>query len=295
VDSPLLILGGSGQLGGAVLEALGEKAVRAEEFLESGGPAGAGNSPARVDVTDLEALREVLGKAGLKAVINCAAYTKVDQAEEEEERAEQINVQGAANVAQAAKEVGARVLHLSTDFVFDGAKGAPYTEADPPAPINAYGRTKWAGENAVRRENPDHLIIRTAWLFGPHGSNFVRTIIRLSRKTNELNVVDDQVGSPTFTLDLARALPRLLELDLTGTFHLVNQGQASWFALARKALKIIGLKVKLSPITSDRLGRKALRPAYSVLDCDRLSGLGVDLRPWEEALEECLHHPLWEA
>jgi len=295
VDSPLLILGGPGQLGGAVLEALGEKALRAEEFLLNQGPAARKSAPARVDVTELKTLREVFARARPKAVLNCAAYTKVDQAEDEEERAELVNVQGAANVARAAKEVGARVIHLSTDFIFDGAKGAPYTEADPPAPINAYGRTKWAGENAVRRENPDHLILRTAWLFGPHGQNFVRTIIRLGRKTDQLNVVDDQVGSPTFTLDLARALPRLLTLNLTGTFHLVNQGQASWFALAKEALKTIGLKVKLSPITSDRLGRKALRPAYSVLACERLSGLGVVLRPWEEALEECLRHPLWEA
>jgi len=272
-----VVLGAGGLLGGALVEVL---AAQGQDL--------AAWDIEEMDVTQARACRHHVGRLKPRTVINCAAYTQVDRAEEEETLANKINVQGAANVAQAAAQVGAKVVYLSTDFIFDGQQETPYCEDDPPAPINAYGRSKWAGENATRRMNPDHLIIRTAWLFGPHGNNFVKTILRLAQDKDELNVVDDQVGSPTYSLDLAQALSRLLREDQRGTYHLVNQGRTSWFGLAARALQEAGLKVRLSPITSDKLNRKACRPAQSALNCDRLKEQGLVLRSWQEALSDYL-------
>lgn len=276
---PVLLLGAGGLLGGAIQEVFG---AAGRELI--------GLTRAELDITDEVGCRAAMADHRPSAVINCAAYTKVDQAEDEEESATRVNGRGAGIVAGAAAEVGAKVVYFSTDFVFDGTKSEPYTENDPPVPINAYGRSKWAGENATRQANPDHLILRTAWLFGPHGPNFVKTIVRFGREKDELNVVDDQQGSPTCTLDLAAALVKILGLDLKGTYHLVNAGVTSWFGLAQKALEAAGLSPKLMPMTSDRLDRKAIRPTYSVLSCDRLARLGVTMRPWPEALENCFNH-----
>ncbi|MBW2619231.1 MAG: dTDP-4-dehydrorhamnose reductase [Deltaproteobacteria bacterium] len=273
----ILVAGAGGLMGRALVE-----------VLSSEGLTVLGLDHAALDVTDGPACRRVVEEHQPRWVVNCAAYTQVDRAEDEEERADRLNAQGAANLARAAGLVGAKVIYPSTDFVFDGHKDQPYTEGDPPAPLSAYGRSKWAGEIATRQENPNHLILRTSWLFGPHGPNFVNTILRLGRVEEELRIVDDQIGSPTYSLDLAGALPRILELELTGVFHLANQGQTSWFGLARRALKAAGLEVRLIPTTSDRLSRKADRPAFSVLDCRRLGRLGVSLRPWEEAVDDYL-------
>jgi len=245
-----------------------------------------GFSRQELDVTDPAACRQVVAQHRPATVINCAGYTKVDQAEDEEDLARLINADGAGYLAEAAAEAEAKVVYFSTDFVFDGQKGKPYNEDDPPAPLSAYGRSKWAGEEATRRANSNHMILRTAWLFGPHGNNFVKTILRLAGEKEELRVVDDQVGSPTFTLDLAASLPGLLDLGQTGTYHLTNQGQTTWFGLAARAIKKAGHKVCLIPITSDQIGRKAIRPAFSALNCGRLKALGVSLRPWEEAVDD---------
>jgi dTDP-4-dehydrorhamnose reductase len=275
---PVLVAGAGGLLGGAAVEAL---AGRGRSVL--------GLGRAELDVTDASACRLAVAESRPAVVVNCAAFTQVDRAEDEPEPAARVNVDGAANLARAAAQAGAKVVYLSTDFIFDGTQVRPYAEDDPPAPLNAYGRTKWAGEAAVRREAPaGHLILRTAWLFGPHGPNFVRTILRLGREKGELNVVDDQVGSPTSSLDLAAALVQALDLGLAGTFHLVNAGAACWFDLARRALDLAGLKVGLTAISSDKLNRKAVRPVRSVLDCSRIKALGVTMRPWEEALADYL-------
>ena len=273
----VLVAGSGGLMGRALVEILAAKRLPV-----------VGLDHAALDVTDPAACRRVVETHRPRWVVNCAAYTQVDQAEDEEEKADQINVDGAANLARAAGGIGAKVIYPSTDFVFDGLKNRPYTEDDPTAPLSAYGRSKWAGEIATRRENSNHLILRTAWLFGPHGPNFVSTILRLGKEEEELRIVDDQVGSPTYSLDLARALLQILELDLTGVFHLANQGQTSWFDLARRILKTAGLKVRLIPTTSDRLNRKAVRPAFSVLDCRKLGRLGVSLRSWQEAVDDYL-------
>ncbi len=289
---PLLVVGAGGQLGGAVMEVLADRSIPAEGCdLEEGEAPGC--RIVRLDVTDERACRRLLEKVRPEAVINCAAYTAVDRAEDQEETADLVNRAGAANVARAAALVKAKAVYFSTDFIFDGTATNPYREDDPPAPLSAYGRTKLAGEEAVRRANPDHLILRTAWLYGPHGPNFVKTILRAARERDELNVVDDQTGSPTCTLDLAAALPLLLEKDLKGTFHAANQGRTTWYGLAEKALNLTGAKVRLNPITSDKLERKAVRPTFSVLSCDKLARHGIVLQPWPEALSACLKHKDW--
>ncbi len=269
----IVVTGAGGLLGGAVAEVF---ALHDYDFTALDRNV--------LDVTNAEACRRIIGELEPLAVINCAAYTKVDQAEDEEDKAAAVNIGGAENVARAAAEVGAKVVYFSTDFVFDGTKEKPYNEDDPPAPINAYGRTKWAGETATRKANPDHAIIRTAWLYGPHGPNFIETILHLARERDELTVVDDQIGSPTYSLDLAAALPMIIQLDLKGTFNLVNAGQTSWFGLAQKALELENIEVRLRAIPSARLDRKAQRPAMSVLDCERMREHGIGLRPWDEAL-----------
>lgn len=269
----VVVLGAGGLLGGALGEAF---ALHDFDYHPL--------TRAELDITDEAACRRVIGQIKPDVVINCAAYTKVDQAEEEEELAGLINGRGAGYAASAAAEVGARIIYFSTDFVFDGRLDRPYTEDDPPAPISAYGRTKWAGETATRQANPEHTILRTSWLYGPHGPNFIETIIRLALDRDELTVVDDQIGSPTYALDLAAVIPLLCHFQLTGTFHLTNSGQTSWFGLAEEALRLEGLKVKLRPISSDQLGRPAARPAYSVLDCGRLAEYNIALRPWPDAL-----------
>ncbi len=288
----LLVVGAGGQLGGAVLEVLADRSIPAEacDLAEGEGPE---CRIVRLDITDKEACRVFLERTRPSAVVNCAAYTAVDRAEDEEDKADLVNRVGAANVAAAAAGVGAGMIHFSTDFVFDGTKGSPYNEEDPPAPLSAYGRTKLAGEEAVRKAAPDHLILRTAWLFGPHGPNFVKTILRAARERDELNVVDDQTGSPACALDLAACLPLLLEKNLRGTFHLVNQGQTTWYGLAGEALRLTGSRVRINPISSDRYPAKAVRPAYSVLSCAKLAGHGIRMRTWEEALAACLEHKDW--
>ena len=281
-DRPLgrvLVAGAGGMLGRAVVAALASAGVEA-----------VGLDRAALDVTSAPACQEAVGDLRPELVVNCAAYTKVDLAEDEPDLANLVNGRGAGHLAAAAAAQGAGVVYFSTDFVFDGRKGAPYVESDPPAPLSAYGRSKWAGEEATRAANPEHLILRTAWLFGPHGPNFVSTMLRLARERDQLRVVDDQVGSPTYTLDLAAALaaalPGLLSRRLSGVFHLTNQGSTTWLGLAQRALDRAGLNVDLGPTTSARYGAKAIRPACSVLDCGRLAGLGVSLRPWTEAVDE---------
>ncbi len=289
---PVLVVGAGGQLGRAVLEVLAGRAIPAQacDMVEGQGPA---CGIVRLDVTDPQACLDLVERIVPGAVLNCAAYTAVDKAEEEAEAADLVNRAGAANVARAAARAKAKAVYISTDFVFDGTKTSPYLEDDSPGPLSVYGQTKLAGEEAVREAAPDHLILRTAWLFGPHGPNFVKTIIRAGRERDELNVVDDQTGSPTCALDLAAALVPILEKDLRGTFHLVNRGQATWYGLAEKALELSKTRVRLNRIKSDALDRPAPRPAYSVLSTEKLAARGVVTRPWEGALADCLNHKDW--
>ena len=232
-----------------------------------------GYSRAELDVTDAAAVREAIGSDDL--VINCAAWTDVDGAEKHEDEALRINRDGARNVAEAADVV----LYVSSDYVFDGTKGEPYVESDPVNPLSAYGRTKLAGERATAEANPRHLIARSSWLFGAGGKNFVETMLGLGP---EVRVVDDQVGSPTFTGHLADALLRLARTEDFGVHHVAASGSCSWFEFAREIFIRAGSDTRAEPCTTAEFPRPAPRPAYSVLGTERDDA--IVLPPWADGL-----------
>jgi dTDP-4-dehydrorhamnose reductase len=251
---------------------LGQDIVRA-----SGGTA-VPLTRADLDVTDAAAVREALAGA---TVINCAAYADVDGAESHSAAAHAVNEEGARNVAEAA----GRVLYVSTDYVFDGSKKAPYVESDATAPIQEYGRSKLAGEHATAEANPDHLIVRSSWLFGAAGRNFVETILDLASERDELRVVEDQVGCPTFTGHLAEALLALAAGGERGLMHVAGGGWCSWFEFARAIVKRVGVDSQVQPCSSDEFPRPARRPAYSVLASERGS---PTLPAWQDGLDAYL-------
>jgi dTDP-4-dehydrorhamnose reductase len=268
----LLVTGAGGMLGRAVVESatrLGHE-VRAATRAE-------------LDITDAEATRQALLAVRPAAVINCAAYTDVDGAESDRPGAERVNAGGAGHVASAAAEVGARIVHVSTDYVFDGSKREPWVESDPVAPLGVYGETKLAGELAVAAANPAHTIVRTAWLFGAGGTNFVDTLLRLGGERDELPVVTDQVGCPTWTGHLAGALVELAERrDETGVHHIAGGGSCSWNEFALEIFERAGIDCRVLPATSEQFVRPAKRPAYSVLGSERRDPL--TLAPWQDGL-----------
>ncbi|WP_309134378.1 dTDP-4-dehydrorhamnose reductase [Cellulomonas sp.] len=238
---------------------------------------------AGLDVLDPDAVSQAV--AGRDVVVNCAAYTAVDAAEEHEADAFAVNALGPANLARAAAAAGARVVHVSTDYVFDGAAQTPYAEDAPIAPRSAYGRTKAAGEWAVRAHAADHLVVRTAWLYGAHGACFPRTIARVARERGALDVVADQVGQPTWTQDLADLIERLVTGGApSGTYHGTSSGSASWWEFARHVVASAGLDPEIvRPTTSEAFVRPAPRPAYSVLGHGALARAGVPaVGDWED-------------
>lgn len=250
------------------------------------------------DIADPEKVRDLFGSAAPKVVFNATGYTDVDGAERDRAAAERANVTGPGLLAEAAAEAEACLVHVSTDYVFDGAKGAPYVERDQPSPGGVYAKTKFEGEKAVRRSGSRHLIVRTAWLYAPWGKNFVRTIITKAREGGPLRVVDDQRGSPTYAPDLARAMLKLAASGAEGTYHVVNEGEATWHDVATEAVRLAGLdadipeieKIATAELPHGRGVRlPAPRPAYSVLSTEKLrKKLDGPLRDWREALAECV-------
>jgi dTDP-4-dehydrorhamnose reductase len=242
---------------------------------------------AQLDVTDAKAVSTFIARARPHAVIQCAGYTRVDDAEREEERALAVNAGGTAHVARACNSVNACLLYPSSDYVFDGSMRRPYRPDDAVNPLNAYGRSKVAGE-ATARGAARHLIVRTSWLYGATGKNFVGTILTRARAQEPLRVVTDQVGSPTWSHDLARTLILLLELDApAGIYHACNRGETTWFGLASAALELAGLSTDITPIERDE-SRPARRPAYSVLDCTATEALTGPLPHWRDALADAM-------
>ncbi|MFL5866083.1 MAG: dTDP-4-dehydrorhamnose reductase [Thermoleophilaceae bacterium] len=243
-------------------------------------------APARreLDVTDATATRDVIRGAAPDAVVNCAAWTDVDGAEEHPEEARRVNGDGAGNVAAAAAGAGAQVVYLSTDYVFDGAKGQPYVEDDRPAPLSAYGESKLAGEAATAGAGPRHFIARSSWLFGSHGRNFAATMLRVGRERSEVSVVNDQIGCPTWTGHLAEAIVRLAASEDYGIHHLAGAGECSWCDFAREIFRRAHVECEVQPITTAEYPLPARRPAYSVLRSTR----GIELPTWQEGLERYL-------
>lgn len=241
---------------------------------------------ADLDVTDAGAVRELVRREKPTILINCAAYTKVDDAEKNEALANAVNGSAVEHLAHAANDVDALLIHISTDFVFDGAKRTPYDIHDPTAPLSAYGRSKLIGEQAATLAHR-HLVVRTAWLFGVNGPNFVEAIRNQVRKGNtNLRVVNDQRGRPTYTPHLASALIRLGMQEATGIAHYADEPECTWFDFAKA---IVGDAANVEPVTSDQFPRPATRPAYSVLSTERYERLtGVPPDSWEEGLREYL-------
>lgn len=240
------------------------------------------------DITRLNWVMRYVAETAPSVVINAAARTDVDGCEKDRRGAFAVNAEGAANVALSCREQGVRLVHLSTDYVFDGLKGSPYTEGDPPNPQSAYGKSKLCGEDDVRRIVPRHIVVRTSWLFGPRGKNFIDTILAAAASRNVLQVVSDQKGSPTYVNDLAEAIRRLIETDYRGTVNVTNRGVCSWSEYARAILEIAGVRnVTVRDITTAALSRAAPRPPFSALDgalYDRLTG--HPMRQWRDAVED---------
>jgi dTDP-4-dehydrorhamnose reductase len=245
-----------------------------------------------LDITDSKQVQKQVETLQPQTVINAAAFTDVDGCESQKYLAFKVNAEGAGHVARACRKADARLIYLSTDYVFDGTSRVPYSEEALPNPINVYGESKLQGEKAVQEAEGKHLILRTAWLYGKYGKNFVDTILRMASQQKELRVVDDQQGSPTFTRDLSQAIAQFLEKDVRGILHVTNSGSCSWFEFAQKILEtkgIPGWKTRVIPISSRQLNRPARRPSNSVLDCSRFKDLtGNTMRPWEEALGDYL-------
>jgi dTDP-4-dehydrorhamnose reductase len=267
----LLVTGAAGMLGRDVLLAAG-----------NAGHDVVGYGRAELDVTDPASLSRKLDLERPDMVINCAAWTDVDGAEETEEAAFAVNGAGAGNVAAAAAEIEARVLHVSSDYVFDGAKGAPYVESDQVAPRSAYGRTKLAGEEAVAAANRRHFIVRSAGLFGLGGRNFVETMLQLAATRNEVLVVRDQITSPTYSWHLAYGIVRLIDGMEYGIHHMAAAGQCSWYEFAREIFEQAEVECKVLSGTTEMLGRPAARPAFSALVSQREHA--IRLPTWQDGL-----------
>ncbi len=270
----ILVTGANGMLGRDLVPALSERhqvdGVDIDDF----------------DLTDPCAI-EAISSRGPGMVMHLAAMTNVDGCERDPERAMLVNGQGTRHVAEACRRLGIPMLYISTDFIFDGTKTAPYTEDDEPNPLGHYGRSKLAGEEAVRELVDMHYIVRITWLFGRQGKNFISTILKKARETGEVRVVDDQTGRPTYAADLSRALAEVPGSGEYGTYHLSNSGQCSWYRFAAEAVRLAGIGARVVPIKSSEFPTPTRRPAYSVLDCSKWEKtFGRPLRDWREALAD---------
>lgn len=283
-----LITGAGGQLG----QALSAQADRGQWQL-------VGLDSARLDIRDRDAVQQCLATHRPEVVFNCAAYTRVDQAESERTQAFAVNESGAAHVAAACAEHEARLIHLSTDYVFDGRQSLPYRETDATRPVSVYGASKRAGEEAVLQQLPQSLVVRTAWLYGAVGKNFMNTMLKLCAERETLRVVDDQHGSPTSTDDLARALWQLADLRASGIVHATNAGVTTWHGFASAIItrwRTLGQAVRtrdIVPVTSEEFVTEAVRPTHSALSGAHLQTLlGQPMRSWQEALHAVLDQRL---
>jgi dTDP-4-dehydrorhamnose reductase len=279
-----LVLGAGGLLGRALVARL------EEEFPEA-----VGATRAEIDLLDRFRMEAEIERLEASVIINCAAWTDVEGCTRDPARAREVNAEGAENAARAAAGCGGRIVQISTDFVFDGRKGSPYVEADPPGPLSAYGVSKLEGEMRVAVACPDHLIVRTAWLYGEGGGDFVGKILRAASGDGPLRVVHDERGSPSYADDVAEGIARLLRVPHRGVVHLVNRGGVSRLEFARAILEEAGLasRVRVLPTAAAELSSPTVRPADATLDTSLYSRLtGHEPRPWRDALDDFLaHHP----
>lgn len=283
----ILITGANGQLGRS-LQRLG--CVSPHNYICT--------DVAELDITDAGAVLRAVREQGIDVIVNCAAYTDVERAEDDEPTAELLNHKAAGNLAAAAKATGATLFHVSTDYVFDGTAHLPYTEDAPTAPLGVYGRTKLAGERAVAESGCKYLTFRTAWLYSEYGNNFLKTMLRLTAEKERLNVVFDQAGTPTYAGDLAMTIFSIVEggyfAGNEGLYHFSNEGVASWYDFAAEIAAAAGHdKCRIRPCRTAEFPTKAARPAYSVLDKSKIKEtFGLEIPHWRESMLYCLKNML---
>jgi len=278
----ILITGCNGQLGSEMRNVLSGNAKYNVIYTDV----------AELDLTNAEALEVFFDEHPIDVVVNCAAYTAVDAAEDNETLCRLINVEAVKLLATAASKHGAKVIHVSTDYVFDGKGHRPYREDDTTCPQSVYGFTKLDGEKVLFEAAPGSVVIRTAWLYSPYGKNFVKTMLALGKTREALNVVVDQVGTPTYALDLAKAIKAIIDADkwVSGVYHFSNEGAISWYDFTKAIHRLAGItSCKVSPCMSDQFPAKAARPNYSVLDKTKIKATyGIEIPYWEDSLKDCL-------
>lgn len=279
----ILVTGAEGQLGSEIRE-LSINTNYSFEFIDR----------KELDLTKLESIIPFLEHSNPDFIINCAAYTAVDKAEDEPEIAQLINAKAPEKIAEYCSKNGKRLIHISTDYVFDGNFSKPIIESDKPNPQSVYGKTKLDGENAINHLLGNAYIIRTAWVYSPFGNNFVKTMLRLGKEKDEINVVSDQIGSPTYARDLAEAILNIIKEinngnDMPGVYHYSNEGVCSWYDFAAEIMKQAGLDCKVNPITTKEFPTKAKRPAYSVLNKAKVKNqFKLETHSWSKSLNDCL-------
>ena len=286
VQQHVLVTGGDGQLGSALRALTGRMNLPFRFYFTDAG---------ELNITDRSQIESFVEGQQIRYILNFAAYTAVDKAETDREKAYAINAAGVENIAQVAKQLGVKVIHLSTDFVFDGATTVPYNEESEPHPLSVYGETKLKGEQLLQAAGGEWLILRTSWLYSEYGSNFVKTMLRLMRERELLTVVDDQRGSPTYATDLAEMMIHILQQSeangwKNGLFHFSNRGETSWYGFADAIRRMAGIEnCKLVPVTTEEYPTAARRPPYSVMDLTKISdSFRVEIPTWEEALQRCI-------
>jgi dTDP-4-dehydrorhamnose reductase len=273
----LLVTGANGQLGQELVR-MGTEKIRIVGYGRD-----------RLDITNLDQCREVIADIRPDAIIHAAAYTAVDKAESEPDEAYRINALGTRNLAIAAREQAAKLCYISTDYVFDGTGTAPYNEYDNTNPQSVYGKSKRAGEILLQSLADRYFIVRTSWVYGKYGNNFVKTMLKLASERDSVTVVEDQIGSPTYTYDLAQFLIELVQTERYGVYHASNTGSCSWYEFAKAIFEESGIPIRTEPCTTEQFPRPAPRPAYSVMDHSAIRQNGFkDLRPWREALRAFL-------
>lgn len=279
----ILITGANGQLGSEMRSVTA--GVTNDKYIFT--------DVAELDICDLKAVKRFVADNGIGVIVNCAAYTNVDKAEDDAQTANMINHRAVENLALAAKEHNAALIHISTDYVFRGDKNTPYTEDDATSPSGVYGRTKLDGELAIAHSGCRYLIFRTAWLYSEYGNNFVKTMIRLTSERDSLKVVFDQVGTPTYAGDLAQRIFTIIERrqfsDINGIYHFSNEGVCSWYDFAKEISSIAGTVCDIQPCHSDEFPSKVKRPSFSVLDKTKLKrDFGSTVPYWKDSLTNCI-------
>ena len=272
----VLVTGVKGQLGYDVVRE-----------LQSRGHEAIGVDIEEMDITDETAVSRVMEETAPEAVIHCSAFTAVDRAEEEQELCYKVNVQGTENIAKMCQKLGCKMLYLSTDYIFSGEGQRPWEPEDTPSPLNAYGQSKYQGEVALRQYVDKYFIVRMSWVFGINGNNFIKTMLRLGKENGAVKVVDDQIGSPTYTFDLAKLLVDMIETEQYGAYHATNEGICSWYEFAKEIFQEANMKeVTVTPVSSEEFPVKAKRPKNSRMSKEKLVQNGFSLLPsWQDAVK----------